>query len=239
MCLIVYSPTGILIERRVFDEARFVNPDGIGIMSSEGARKFLGPHASERGWRYLRHLGSLRIPHGIHLRWATHGAITRSNCHPFRARHSDALVMHNGMIARTAPFATFARSDTALFVEHYMSGAPGPEASNYQSYYQAIREILGIDNTLLVFHGLTDSFTVCNESSGEWIGEHWYSNTYSLPWDMGGPDWKLAGVPDTEFLEDVSFIDEYQQWIRDDAQFPDERSLDRRSALIADEPGDG
>jgi hypothetical protein len=186
MCLIVYSPTGDLIERDVFECAREINPDGVGVMSSHGVEKFIGKSAGKKAWRYIRQLAASRIPYGIHFRMATHGDVTRENCHPFHVPNSDALVMHNGILDFAAEYATPARSDTSIFVDWYMSGAPGPEASEYERYYRSIGATIGIDNKFLIFHTLTGHFTICNESSGEWIGELWYSNPYSLPWALSG-----------------------------------------------------
>ncbi len=184
MCLIVYSPKGEPIERRTFEWARYFNPDGIGVMSSRGVGKFTGRGCARRAWQYLNRLAASRVPHGIHFRLATHGKVTRRNCHPFQAPRSDAIVMHNGILVETAEMATPQRSDTSIFVERNMAGAPGPESSCYARYYQHLGNTIGRDNRLLVFHTLTESFTICNEDEGEWIGGHWYSNNYCLPLDM-------------------------------------------------------
>jgi hypothetical protein len=223
MCLIVYSPTGVLVERTIFDHAHLINPDGLGVMSRHGVQKFVGKTARRRAWRYLRQLAASRVPHGIHFRFATHGGVTRENCHPFYASNSDAIVMHNGVIGLTAVAATSLRSDTSLFVEEYMSGAPGPEDSSYERYYRCIGRTIGSWNTLLVFHALTETFTICNEPWGEWIGDHWYSNLYSLPWNVEAG---MAGMtyPDShgEWGDEVVY-DELDDWPMSYPRFGDER----------------
>jgi hypothetical protein len=229
MCLIVYSPTGALLERDVFECARTINGDGVGVMSSHGIRKFLGKNADAGAWEYIEYLATLGAPHGIHFRWATHGAVTRANCHPFRAPDSDAFVMHNGMIGLTAYRATGDRSDTALFVESYMRGAPRPQACHYRNYYRDIEADIGIENTLLVFHTSTGQFTICNEDSGEWIDEHWYSNTYSLPPRMSWDSWisMLKTDPPPAGVLHQDPLDGFDEWMRQERLFRDDPQCER------------
>ena len=225
MCLIIYSPTGVLVERTVFDHAQQMNPDGLGVMSARGVRKFFGRTARRRAWRHLRQLAASRVPHGIHFRFATHGVVTRQNCHPFYASNSDAVVMHNGVIGLTAVAATSLRSDTSIFVEKFMSCAPGPEDSSYERYYRSIGMVIGSWNTLLVFHTLTETFTICNEHSGEWIGDHWFSNVYSLPWneEAGIDGMSFAGLQGEWGFPDDVVPDEIDEWPTSYSRFGDER----------------
>ena len=228
MCLIVYSPTGELLERRVFDDALVINPDGIGVMSPRGVEKFLGKKSAKKAWRYLRRLGDSRIPHGIHFRLATHGDVTRYNCHPFYAPNSDAIVMHNGILRLTAELATTTRSDTAIFVERYMSSAPGPADAGYTRFYRRLGRRIGLANKLLVYHALTEQFTICNESAGEWVGRHWYSNDYSLPWGLAygfGVNWHTSVLSEdysgTGVNDPVSDLEAYYAALIDEPDYFD------------------
>jgi hypothetical protein len=204
MCLIVYSPAGTRIDYETFDCAQAVNPDGIGVMSELGVQKFLGLGAADEAWCHLQDLKEGGLPHGLHFRFATHGDVSVENCHPFCAPRSDALVMHNGIIRSTAVLATSSRSDTSLFVEKFMGAAPGPERSHYDPYFKRISRLIGSANTLLVFHSNTGEFTICNEDVGLWVGDHWYSNSDCLPWNLppeGEPSW-LLGMNDSDWLPD-------------------------------------
>lgn len=185
MCLIVYSPTGALVDKAVFNYARGVNSDGIGVMSARGVAKFVGRRSGKRAWRYLRRLAADGgTPYGLHFRWATHGDITRDNCHPFEVPMSDAVVMHNGVIRRTARSATAAISDTRLFIEQFMTVIPEPGTERHFAFFRKVRRWMGGDNKLLVYHRKTGAFTVCGEDEGAWYDGFWYSNDYSLPWEM-------------------------------------------------------
>jgi len=114
MCLIIFSKTGKLPAEADFREAAKDNPDGIGVMSADGAQKFLGRKHVRRAWRYVRQLSAEGLPFGIHFRWATHGEVTRANAHPFEVPTNGALVMHNGILW-TSAYATTRESDTAIF----------------------------------------------------------------------------------------------------------------------------
>ena len=182
MCLIAYAPDAQLIPRDVFLYARNENPDGIGVMSRLGVFRFLGPKAGKRAWKCLRTLSEKGVPYGIHFRWATHGAVTRTNCHPFRT-DSGQYVMHNGVIHKATKEATHAESDTAVYVRRYMHDAPPGCHAEAVTYYRDVERDISWGNKLLVMHptSTTVPFTIVNEEAGEWIGGVWYSNTYSLP----------------------------------------------------------
>lgn len=189
MCLIVYSPTGQLLDRDVFDYAQSVNSDGIGIMSRSGVEKFVGRRHRKRAWRHLRIVAASGEPYGLHFRWRTHGEINRANTHPFRAPESDAYVMHNGIIGLTANVAAASEedvSDTALFVRDYMIGAPDQAHADYAGFYRTVGHMIGYENKLLVMHSQTGAFTICNANSGLWLKGMWFSNDYSLPEHLTG-----------------------------------------------------
>lgn len=192
MCLIAFSQNGELMDRDTFDHARACNPDGIGVMSCLGVEKFVGHKAGKRAWRYITR-ALYNIPHAVHFRYATHGAVNRALCHPFESK-SGALVMHNGVLASTARYATDKCSDTALFVQWYMSQIPDPaERGPYERFKTQLEKGLGWDNKMVIYHPFTDSWTIANEHEGDWKGSFWYSNEYSLPrwmhsrWDY---EWK-------------------------------------------------
>lgn len=182
MCLIALSIDGRPIPRKVFEVSGDTNSDGIGVMSEDGIRKFM-PDQYEAAWEYLVELGTRRIPHAVHWRWMTHGEIALDNVHPFRAEGSNAYIMHNGIITATAAYSTKEKSDTRVFIEWFMDGAPG---RGDKEYYDCIGSLIGSGNKFVVFHQDTCDFTIVNETEGYWKHGIWYSNMYSLPQSMGG-----------------------------------------------------
>jgi hypothetical protein len=209
------------MDYETFDCACSVNADGIGIMSEWGIEKFFGPGSADDAWWYLEELQEGRIPHGVHFRFATHGDVSLENCHPFQAPGSDVFVMHNGIIQLTSGPAKFGRSDTALFVDEFMIAAPSPDMPRYAVYLRRISRLIGMMNTLLLFHARTGEFTICNEEVGTWIGDHWYSNTECLPWSLSSDvsSHGLAGIKNNDWLPDELSETPYGQWFEQETGF--------------------
>ena len=181
MCLIAYSSNGERMAREIFDTARAVNPDGIGVFSARGVHKYIGKRAHRKAWRALGRLERAGIPHGVHFRWRTHGAVSLALVHPFLTPDGRAYVAHNGVIALTAPHATETESDTSLYVARHMRDAPAPSEAAHAAYFARVTDQIGGGNKLLVMDAGSGAFTLCNESAGFWYGSHWFSNDYSVP----------------------------------------------------------
>lgn len=131
MCCLIVSKDGSTITEREFFTAVSNNPDGIGIVYSNGEdykmKKFLD---EELAYEYY-----LNIPVGyryaLHFRNASLGEVTIDNVHPFNVGN-DTVMFHNGTIyADELYHAT--KSDTRML------------ASMLQKYKQPI-----IGNTILV-----------------------------------------------------------------------------------------
>jgi len=124
MCLIIYKPAGIAWDFQAIINGFNNNPDGAGLMFPWHDRVQI-----ERGfWKLEGLLGyldsnDLTAKNAIlHFRWATHGKINITNCHPFPVRRqisekrhikTNLAVAHNGII----PGAVKSNiSDTLQFV---------------------------------------------------------------------------------------------------------------------------
>ena len=117
MCLATLTLDGATMDERSMRNAWNANPDGGGIayFNANGrvqAFRTLSLEKMLRGYDRLIDAGAHRSPMAIHFRYATHGANTIANVHPFRM-DEHTMVCHNGMF----PIETNdARSDTAIFV---------------------------------------------------------------------------------------------------------------------------
>lgn len=190
MCLIIYSQNAKLPPRHWFAEAAESNPDGIGIMSADGIAKFLGKRKTRRAWRYASQLAAERIPFAVHFRWATHGRVSRSNCHPFEIPGTGAHLMHNGVLW-TSVSATEEVSDTRIFAEDIMPAYMSMAQQGAQDYLTALnREATG--NRLLIMHPDGQRFDVINRHLWIESGGILYSNTYSIAALDFGSRWKGA-----------------------------------------------
>ncbi len=85
------------------------NPHGCGIVTPTDHYKGMSVEL------LLRHLHKRHIdePCIMHFRLATHGAIRRSNCHPFYDKQSDVWFAHNGILP-VQPFKGKTDSETAF-----------------------------------------------------------------------------------------------------------------------------
>lgn len=93
MCVILYKPAGVQMPNEsVLYQCYRINRDGMG---------FCTPTMVYHTLSYLDLIRALEIvpvdePCVIHFRWATHGSVKVSNCHPFVA--GDVKFAHNGVL---------------------------------------------------------------------------------------------------------------------------------------------
>ena len=180
MCLIAWVPAGKTMPDDNMVAAHRNNNDGIGIMSADGVHKFLGRKALPRAKRYIATLVERNIEHAIHFRYATHGAVTAANCHPFELPNGHGWLMHNGILSAYTSMATREHSDTYFFTQDITnSDASNTENDKHLDYWSDIAGRIG-GNKLVVM--LPDyRFILVNHSMGKYIDDIWYSQTYSLP----------------------------------------------------------
>jgi len=178
MCLIAYSPDGAPIPNKALRSAYAINHDGIGVMSQLGVRRFTGRGALRKARRYLRaEVLGRAFPFAIHFRYATHGAVSPENTHPFAIPNGGGYVMHNGVISWCGHHPT--KSDTRVFVD---------QLDDYPGFHdprtiQDLGYVIGLGSKLCIMNA-DGTFSLVNEKEGDWIGGAWYSNTYSLPRSM-------------------------------------------------------
>jgi len=197
MCLIIYSEKAKLPPRDWFAEAAVTNPDGIGVMSADGIAKFLGKRKTRRAWRYVSQLAADGLPFAVHFRWATHGRVSRANCHPFEIPGTGAHLMHNGVLW-TCRLANDEMSDTRIFAEDVMPGYISMTQRGAHDYLTALNaEAAG--NRLLVMHPDGKRFDVVNRQLWTMRDGILYSNTYSINAldDWGGYATRASKAKDT------------------------------------------
>lgn len=95
MCVIIYKPKNTpLPSVETIRAAYRANHDGCGIVSPTVYYKGLSFNT------FMKHFKrcSEKEPLLIHFRWATTGAIKKSNCHPFFNPETGVFFMHNGVL---------------------------------------------------------------------------------------------------------------------------------------------
>lgn len=130
MCIAAYVPANISIKEATLRECFKNNPDGAGVMYSDGDKVFITKGYMKED-EFVK--AFMEIPEtydrGFHCRIATSGKIDEGCCHPFplvddmkemkKTKHVvDGAVMHNGIISWAAPTKGKAEwySDTMNFI---------------------------------------------------------------------------------------------------------------------------
>ena len=157
------------------------NPDGFGYaFTTKGGIEYVNTFNADEAINGLAKLCK-RYPDGVglfHARWATHGATSLENCHPFVVNDKTVLG-HNGVLPLT-PAKGDTRSDTAIFAQEVMPQwlhtlDTGEIAPLEQWAAGSKVAILTCDKRL------RDSVYILNESLGHWRGGCWYSNDSYKP----------------------------------------------------------
>lgn len=111
MCVIIYKPAGKeLPGLDILDRACQRNPHGCGLVSPSVFYKGLSYNS------FKKHLKECSIdePLLIHFRFATHGSIKKSNCHPFYDKEAETYFMHNGVLYGIRPYKDKTDSECAF-----------------------------------------------------------------------------------------------------------------------------
>lgn len=186
MCIIFYNETGKLYDKDEISVSYDNNPHGVGLMWIEDGKvqTLRGLFKKEQLFDILGHFEG--VPHALHLRWRTKGAITKDQCHPFRASHkgSDQSVhlMHNGTIFNLNPPEGY--SDTHMFASKLqdVTREYGTDMLFEESFLRKCERNIKSFNKVIL---LRDDGQVAIMNPDEWTvkNEIWYSNTCSLKAD--------------------------------------------------------
>lgn len=183
MCLILIKPknaTNYLTFER-FCNALDNNPHSVGICylndnNELEIRRYVNP---TKGKRDIYDMIKDREQYAIHFRYATHGAIDLSNCHPFKVS-DDLILMHNGVMSDFGKIDTN-KSDTRNFCDSFLAGyikSVGSSVINDEDFKADMLKIIGSYNKLLLIDK-DFNFSIINEKAGVWREGCWLSNGYS------------------------------------------------------------
>jgi hypothetical protein len=188
MCLIAASPRGKPLTDAAIIEAWGNNPHGFGVMYATENR------IVTKKTRKLKTVFKLLAeaegkPFVAHFRWATHGVKNIDNTHPFEITEN-LSVAHNGIIKIDCPVKD--KSDTWHYVQKLKTL---PDVLS-EPQLKMIGEEIGKGNKLAFLHSAGD-IKIVNEGQGDWEGDIWYSNAYSVA-DSVFYQWKWSPVPKTD-----------------------------------------
>ncbi|WP_067903730.1 class II glutamine amidotransferase [Nocardia vaccinii] len=187
MCLLTFLPGGVVPDLPALAVGASVNRDGHGWAVHAGTRIITGHgmNADQVIAEFAR--ARNEYPDGpavFHSRWATRGAISIGNCHPFSLGGDERTwLAHNGTLPqRVHPGPYDPRSDTRIAAEDYLPAQPFGSIDTRRGF-RGLESWLG--RSKLVLLTLDPSYThrsyVFNEHLGIWESGIWYSNTGYQP----------------------------------------------------------
>lgn len=211
MCIAIYKPEGVLIDKATLAQCYSANSDGAGYMFHKNDKLYVkkGFFSFEDFWKSYRRDKSKETV--IHFRIKTHGLINEANCHPYKINDNFAFV-HNGMISG---YTDPAKSDTWLFNEDILQPFVD-KWGNLGLFQDPVQKLIEarIGYSKLIFMDNTGNTKIFNEDKGVWDNDVWYSNSsYKKPAPYVPPP-PLPYYPprQTSLLPYNSYYDNRQTW---------------------------
>lgn len=179
MCIAIYKPEGVLIDKETLAQCYKANSDGAGYMFHKNDKLYVkkGFFSFDDFWKSYRRDKSKETV--IHFRIKTHGLINEANCHPYKINDNFAFV-HNGMISG---YTDPAKSDTWLFNEDILQPFVD-KWGNLGLFQDPVQKLIEarIGYSKLIFMDNTGNTKIFNEDKGVWDNDVWYSNSsYKKP----------------------------------------------------------
>ena len=183
MCIIVYKPQGIPLDRHTLETCFANNPDGAGFMFPCEGRLLIKKGYFDFGdflvaWDKCRKIHGDRLPVVFHFRIATAGEIDKTNCHPHRMAH-DLGFVHNGILSCVHVPKESNVSDTIIYRNRYLGNLVGQSLRNAK-LFRMIGQHIGAGNKFVFMNGV-GKVVICNEKQGIWKDGLWFSNYSFLP----------------------------------------------------------
>lgn len=218
MCLIITKQINGEVNWQAADRAARINRDGYGVayVSTKGNLVF----KKSMKWNVVKAraqaLEKANKPFVLHQRYATNGAVTIANTHPFRLENHGMLMAHNGII--DSLHIPQGKSDTAVLAEHIDSVFPRGFISDDKSL-ATIENLLG-GYSKLAFLDKLGQIHIVNEDLGEWIDGAWYSvvGTVSRVTNADAYNPKTWATPITGTIDDTATLiqDEFGTYAPDE-----------------------
>ncbi len=190
MCLIIQADKPQKITDTMVNCAYQNNSDGFGLMFYAEDKIQVRKMGQPKSFQHLQKLWSsfknVDVPMGLHFRFATNGATTKSNSHPYQILSKqngddrNMWLMHNGPQLPT-PMIDDDKSDTHQFIKWILKPQliNNPDLLENHEWQDMLSEQIGTDK-LLFLDDKSREFTIINAEQGKQNDDMWLSNTYSL-----------------------------------------------------------
>lgn len=192
MCVILHRPEGITVDWEDLLSAYWANSDGCGLMWFDGpkVRVSRGMWSDDEMLDRVCDLGEREYI--LHLRIATHGVVSRKNCHPFPVG-GGGWVAHNGILRIKQDRED--RSDTWHFARNFREGQFANKLSD-AGFVKMLEKAHGEFNRLafalpggrVVKTGSWKTYAGCEWSNLNWVGYRSFLEQEQLEDDEEGTD---------------------------------------------------
>jgi len=138
MCVICVKPKGAKMPSDEIIKAMYqANHDGCG---------FCTPTKSYKGLSFASFMREIKnVPDSepciMHFRWATHGSVKRSNCHPFYDAESQTWFAHNGILD-IRPVGDMTDSETAF--RYKIAPIISIYGFGSKEFKKAVKDVIGV-----------------------------------------------------------------------------------------------
>lgn len=175
MCIAIFKPKNIIIEKDILKTCSENNPDGIGFAYIKDNKIIINKYMDFDDFYSDYSKVEITSPMLIHFRIATHGKVSVQNCHPFRLNSRMALV-HNGIISGYGDRET--KSDTLDFIEKVIGNISYKMWKN-PSFRELVGNAIGYSKFCIL--DVSGNHYIINEQKGVWVDGVWFSNTSYKP----------------------------------------------------------
>jgi len=177
MCLIIAKQIGGSVDWQAVDSSATFNNDGAGVCYPTKA----GTLARFRSLEYAdvktkcQKLEKQGLPFILHLRYATHGKVSKTNAHPFRLKSHGLMMAHNGIISTlTIPknmvdSRALARELDAIMPRGFLTD---------DGRLTAVEDLA--QTSRLTFMDASGHLFFVNEDLGKWKNGVWYSQPSAI-----------------------------------------------------------
>lgn len=226
MCIAIFKPEGVKIEKEVLENCFINNDDGAGyaVMLKRGMKVKKGFFEFDRFYQsFSCHMDCQAI---IHFRIATHGTIEETSCHPF-VIDKKVAVCHNGILSNMpGVYSEYIgssrfkkdltpvdlRSDTQIFCDDILT----PLIKEHPGFWRTgsgkrlIELAIGPSNKLIMLDSMGNA-VIFNEDKGVWDDDCWFSNTSYMTAAVSMYEgwWAKRNEVKTDATDDFSYLEDY------------------------------